>query len=103
MKNNLILFFVMLSGIAYSQKCSSVKIEASLVDSIIMMPNVKKVDVSSAAYKDKFTHYLSTVFTVEDNFLVVDKTLYFDLNKIILFRKMPKALHDGDLIEFYFQ
>jgi hypothetical protein len=56
MKNNLILFFVMLSGIAYSQKRSSVTIEASLIDSIIMMPNVIKVDVSSAAYKDKFTH-----------------------------------------------
>jgi hypothetical protein len=48
-------------------------------------------------------HYLSTVFTVEDNFLVIDKTLYFDLNKIIAFRKIPKALHDGDLIEFYFE
>lgn len=94
----------MLSAFAYSQNaCMPVTIEASLVDSVIMMPNVKKVDVSSAAYKDKFTHYTSTVFKVEDNFLVIDNTLYFDLNKIIAFRKFPKALHNGDLIEFYFE
>ncbi len=104
MKNIFIIVFVMLSAFAYSQnKCSVVKIEASLVDSIIMMPNVVKVDVSSAAYKDKFTHYLSSVFTVKDNFLVIDNTLYFDLNKIITFRIIPKALHNGDLIEFYFE
>ena len=104
MKHIFIGIFVMLSACAYSQNtCTTVKIEASLVDSLIMMPNVIKVDVSSASYKDKFTHYLSTVFTVEGNFLVIDKTLYFDLNKIIAFRMMPKALHNGDLIEFYFE
>lgn len=107
MKTKLILFFVMLSAFAYSQSipgfCTTVKVEGSLVDSIIMLPNVIKVDVSSAVYKDKFTHYASTNFKVVDNYLVVDNTIYFDLHKLIAFRKFPKALHNGDLIEFYFE
>lgn len=107
MKNIFIGIFVMLSALAYSQSipgmCTAVKVEASLVDSIIMMPNVIKVDVSSASFKEKFNHYQSLVFKVEDNFLVVDKTLYFDLNKIIAFRRLSKVQGKGDLIEFYFQ
>lgn len=107
MKTKLILFFVVLSASAYSQStpglCTAVKVEASLIDSVIMMPNVIKVDVTSASFKDSFNHYQSLVFKVEDNFLVVDNTLYFDLNKVIAFRKLSKVQGKGDLIEFYFQ
>lgn len=107
MKTKLILFFVMLSALAYSQSipgmCTAVKVEASFVDSLIMMPNVTKVDISSAAYKEKFNHYQSVIFKVVDNFLVVDNNLYFDLNKIIFFKRLSKVQAKGDLIEFYFE
>ena len=97
----------MFSSIAYSQSipgmCTAVKVEASFVDSLIMMPNVTKVDISSASFKEKFTHYQSAIFKVEDNFLVLDNELYFDLNKIIAFRKISKVQAKGDLMEFYFE
>jgi hypothetical protein len=104
MKKILIVFFVMLSAFTYSQEtCTAVRVEASLVDSLIMLPNVTKVDISSASFKEQFTHYSSIIFKVEENFLVVDDTLYFDLNKIIAFRKISKVLAKGDLVEFYFE
>ena len=104
MKTTFILIFTMLSAVAYSQgMCTAVKVEANLVDSLIMMPNVTKIDISSASFKEKFTHYQSVIFKVEDNFLVVDNELYFDLNKIIAFKRLSKVQAKGDLMEFYFE
>ena len=101
------LFFILFVFVSFSinaqDVCTPVKIQANLIDSIIMMPNVKKINVSSASLSDKFKNYQSTVFSVVENFLVIDKTLYFDLNKVIAFRIMPKALNNGDLVEFYFE
>lgn len=104
MKKYFIAFFTVLTLTVNAQEeCTLVKVQANLIDSIIMMPNVKQIDVSSVSLSDKFSHYQSTVFSIVENFLVVDNNLYFDLNKIIFFRRLPKVLHNGDMVEFYFE
>lgn len=105
MKKNLIVVLAFVSSVVYAQEpvCSPVKIQSDFVNSIIMMPNVTKVDVTSATLKEQFNHYQSAVFRVEDNFLVLDGNLYFDLNKVIAFKKKSRVQAKGDLIEFYFQ
>lgn len=107
MKNLFFALFVFTASSVFSQTnaglCTAVKVEANFVDSLIMSPNLTKVDITSAAYKDLFNHYQSTIFKVVDNFLVVDNNVFFDLNKIIAFKRLSRVQAKGDLMEFYFE
>lgn len=103
-KNRLIILFVLLSALTYAQNANNqLNIKAGLIDSIIKLPNTTAVDISSYSFRDKFTNYQSRIFKIENDFLVIDNSLFFDLNKLIAFRRTSKPLIKGSVIELYFE
>lgn len=104
MKSSIILLSIMTSVIAYSQNVKSqLDIKTSQIDSLIKLPNTTAVEVSSSLYKEQFSKYQTRVFKIENNFLVIDGSLYFDLDKLIIFRRTGKLFIKGSVIEFYFE